>query len=196
MTTVPETVPETTLETTSDVVLHPLEKKKILRNYHKTLQNFILTTRFNNSTWEENRRFIEKNEKASCIYCSPAPLCAKVPLDVKVFVLEMNNDINKIMGIGLVNNHPKIQKYNVYTNGNYNRYCFIGKHRIDRSEMDEDEETIMKKLDILCFTGNKHMKRGQGLKLFSLEFIFDFSSSQFDLVGFVKEMFRKRIIEK
>ena len=43
---------------------------------------------------------------------------------------------------------------------------FVGKHRIDRNDMDEMEERVMKALDIICFKGNHHMKRGHGLLSF------------------------------
>jgi hypothetical protein len=109
-----------------------------------------------------------------------------------MFVLEMNNDTNKIIGIGMVRNHPVVNKYSVYSEGNYNRYVFVGKTRIDRSEMDEEEERIMKVFDILCFTGNKHMKRGQGLRLFPVEMLYR-CSKKIDLVQFICEMFRKRM---
>jgi hypothetical protein len=150
-----------------------------------------MTSRFNNQTWEENMKFREKHKKIGCIYCSPAPLSEQIPNDMGLFVLEMNNDRNRIMGIGIVTNHPRIQKYNVYENGNFNRYSFVGKNRIDRNEMTESEEEIMKVFDILCFTGNKHMKRGQGLKLFPSEMLYRISF-RLNLVDFIKEMFKKR----
>jgi len=172
--------------------------KKRVKEYQKSLKNHILTSRFNNFTWEENRRFVARNDKVGCIYCTPSPLSNIIPTEMKVFILEMNNDTNKIMGIGLVNNHPKVQKYNVYSNNNYNRYSYIGKHRIDRKEMTEDEEKVMKVFDILCFKGNKHMKRGQGLKLFPVELLFNINShmEHMDLVNYVKEMFKSRIEKK
>ena len=104
----------------------------------------------------------------------------------------MNNDTNQIIGVGMVRNHPIVNKYTVYSNGNYNRYVFVGKTRIDRSEMDEEEERIMKVFDILCFTGNKHMKRGQGFRLFPIEMLYR-CSKKLDLVQFICEMFKRRI---
>ena len=172
--------------------MNPIEKQMRVKEFQKSLKNYILTTRFNNSTWDENQSFVSKNENVGCIYCAPNALSGLIPTDTKVFVLEMNNEKNRIMGIGLVKNHPRIQKYNVYSNGNYNRYSYIGKYRIDRTEMSEQEEKVMKALDILCFTGNRHMKRGQGLKMFPLEILFDIHS-HFDLVIYIKEMFKKRI---
>jgi hypothetical protein len=58
--------------------------------------------------------------------------------------------------------------------------------------MSEDEETIMKAFDIICFKGNKHMKRGQGLKSFPTDILYR-CSKRMDLVEFISEMFRKRL---
>jgi len=107
-----------------------------------------------------------------------------------MFILEMNNETNRIMGIGMVRNHPICNKYQVYSTDNYNRYVFAGKHRIDRSEMNEDEETIMKLFDILCFTGNRHMKRGQGLQSFPTDMLYR-CSKELDLVQFIGAMFKR-----
>jgi len=112
-----------------------------------------------------------------------------------MFVLEMNNDTNRIMGIGMVKNHPICNKYRVYRHGNYNRYVFTSKYRIDRSDMTEGEEKIMQAFDILCFTGNCHMKRGQGLKAFPMIMLFR-CLEVVDLVKFVTEMFKNRMVDK
>jgi hypothetical protein len=109
-----------------------------------------------------------------------------------MFVLEMNNDTNKIIGVGMIRNHAICSKYHVYENGTYNRYAYSGKYRIDRSEMAEEEEVIMQAFDILCFTGNRHMKRGQGLKSFPVDILYK-CSKVVDLVKFISEMFKKRI---
>ena len=165
--------------------------RKQINEFIMTSKHRILTSRFNNQTWEENTTFREKHKNIGCVYCSPAPLCQEIPNDMICFILEMNNDVNRIMGIGMITNHPKIQKYNVYENGNFNRYSFIGKRRIDRKDMSESEEDIMKVFDVLCFTGNKHMKRGQGLKSFPSEMLYRISF-RLNLVDFIKEMFKKR----
>ena len=109
-----------------------------------------------------------------------------------MFILEMNNDANKIMGIGMVRNNPNINKYNIYTEGNYNRYVYMGNTRIGREEMNIEEDKIMQVFDILCFKGNKHMKRGQGLKSFPTDMLFR-CSNLLDLVEFISKMFKKRL---
>jgi hypothetical protein len=163
--------------------------------YIKTKNRKIMTSRFNNSTWNENKAFLETKPKLGCTYCSPTRVSKDIPVDSVMFILEMNNDTNKMMGIGMVINHPYYRKYRVYQNHNYNRYMFVGKHRIDRSSMDETEERIMKALDIICFKGNHHMKRGQGLLSFPQLLLYRISSV-LDLVDFINTMFDKRNLFK
>ena len=107
----------------------------------------------------------------------------------------MNNDLNKIIGVGMVRNKPVLSKHRVYENGNYNRYVYIGNNRIGRDEMSEEEELIMQVFDILCFTGNKHMKRGQGLKSFPIEMLYR-CKQRLDIVDFIGKMFKKRLLAK
>ena len=140
--------------------------------YKKSLKHYIMTSRFNNLTMQENRNFIMKTPVLKCVYCCPDPVSKSIPSDAILFVLEMNNEINKIEGIGLVRNHAFMHKYNVYSERTYNRYIYYGKNHIDRKNMNEYEERIMKVFDILCFTGNKHLKRGQGMKSFPIDTLY------------------------
>ena len=74
-------------------------------NMDKNERFWIGTTRFTNYTYEENRDWRERFKWKGCIY----GLNKKMPLTVPhlglVFVLEMNNDQSKIMGIGLIRNY-------------------------------------------------------------------------------------------
>ena len=166
--------------------------KNNFKNYQFLMKKFIVTTRFTNETWAQNNIYRKEHTHNGCIYCAPDPVSAKIERKSILFVLEMNNEENRIMGIGLIKNEPNINSFQVYNDNNYNRYVFIGEHRIDRNEMDPQEEIIMKAFDILCFKGNKHMKRGQGLKCFPLEMLFKISH-RIDLVEFISSMFKKRI---
>jgi hypothetical protein len=169
------------------------EHKRQQTEYTRQQKHYLLTSRFNSSTWHENEKYRNKNGKLGCIYCSPEPVSIKIPSDSIMFVLEMNNETNKIMGIGMVRNHSTSGKYNVYENGNYNRYVYAGKHRISRTDMNEEEVEIMELFDHLCFTGNRHMKRGQGLKSFPIDILFR-CSKLLDLVNYITEMFKKRML--
>lgn len=173
-----------------------LEKKQI-NEYKKQQQRYLLTSRFNNNTYRENEKYRERNreKKIGCIYCSPDPISQAIPLESIMYILEMNNDLNKIIGVGMVRNKPVSNKHRVYDNGNYNRYVYIGNNRIGRDEMSEEEELIMQVFDILCFTGNKHMKRGQGLKSFPIEMLYR-CKQRLDIVEFIGKMFKKRLLAK
>ena len=162
-----------------------------LRGYQNGLSIHITTTRFNNKTWRENEEFRKANPEYGCIYPSPQENSSKIPQDAVLFVLEMNNDENRIMGIGALKNRAFVRRHSVYSDPNYNRYTYIGKYRIDRKEMTEEENRIMKVFDVLCFTGPRHMKRLQGLKAFPVDMLYG-CSHIIDLVDFVKNMFKQR----
>ena len=175
------------------------ENKKLMKidivQYVNSSPIRILVSIFNTNTLVENRTFVEKNKhRIQCIYCSPVEISKKIPHDIPLTILEMNNTTNQIVGIGLVMNRPKTQEYNVYGDGNYNRFQFLGKKRIDRKDMNDEEERIMKIFDNLCFTGTRHLKRGQGLKSFPVEMLYKAKiGTGFDLVKFIYEMFKRRI---
>jgi hypothetical protein len=166
--------------------------RKVLQNYRKTFRHYLLTSRFNSATWSENQRFRQQHPNVGCVYCSPDGISQTIPQDSILFILEMDNDNNKILGIGMVRNKPSIKKHCVYENGNYNRNVYVGNMRIDRVDMTEEEDTIMRVFDILCFTGNRHMKRGQGLKSFPTDILYR-CSKKIDLVSFVTDMFKQRV---
>ena len=168
---------------------------KQVSEYRQGLKQFIMTSRFNMQTLQENREFVKKTTAVRCVYCCPDPIAKAIPIDTILFVLEMNNDTNKIAGIGLVRNHAFMHKYNVYAERSYNRYIYYGKNHISRENMTDEEERIMKVFDILCFTGNKHMKRGQGMKSFPIETLYKCKNT-LDLVCFISEMFKSRMAKK
>ncbi len=70
----------------------------------------LACTRFNNKTWQEYQTWLNANQETyeqiyhrplKCIYGSPREISPKkIPLHAKILVIEMNNDENKIEGIG------------------------------------------------------------------------------------------------
>jgi len=170
---------------------HKIERK-LIKVYKKQLNRFIITSRFNNKTWDENKEYRKTHNLTGCVYCSPSPIAVFIPPENIVFVLEMNNEINKIIGIGMIRNKPRVNPSNIYENRNYNRYLFTGKYRIDRVDMNEDEDIIMQVFDVLCFTGARHLKRGQGLNSFPLDMLFR-CNKRLNLVDFISNMFKSRL---
>ena len=124
----------------------------------------IVSTRFNNETFQENVNYKERKKMAihTCIYCSPQPMSPKILVESYVFVVEMNNTMNRIEGIGLIKNVPVTDIYNVYDARNLNRYIFKGDHRITRIELAEKNEKIIEILDYILFKEKTHLKRGAG----------------------------------
>ena len=124
----------------------------------------LLTTRFNQNTWKENKTFRDKNNVA-CIYGVSQNITEKMPLHALAFVIEMNNELNQIEGIGLIRNSPEPVRYNVYENYNWNRYCYLGKYYQDRQSLLQKNPHLVDVLDNLLFKGKAHMKRGVGMTL-------------------------------
>jgi hypothetical protein len=123
----------------------------------------VVTTRFDDYTWSENKNFRDKNKLNGCIYGSPQPMSPKIIQDAYVFVIEMNNSINQIEGIGLIKNTIRLDKYfRVYETGNFNRYVFRGKHHILRDDLLKINDQLVIILDQILFKGKTHLKRGAG----------------------------------
>lgn len=165
--------------------------KREIKNYKKQRKSYLMTTRFNNATLAENRSYLNKKEKMKCIYCSQYQVSPEIPLESHMFVLEMNNETNRITGIGLVRNHHFNYKFSVYENKAYHRYIYVGHYHINRSDMNVQENELMKYFDRTCFRGNRHLKRGRGLTQYPCSQLFEWNS-KIDLVGKIKEMFQIR----
>lgn len=170
------------------------ELKNEFNRFKLGLRSNIMTTRFSLETWSENMDYLSRNRNIGCIYCSPDPIRNSIAIDSVMFVLEMNNTNNRIMGLGMVKNHAVCGKYKVYSKDNYNRYVYAGNMRIDRDELSSDEEDIICVFESLCFKGSKHMKRGQGIKAFPLKLLFKCNEKlNINLVEKVSNMFKNRL---
>jgi len=193
------------METTKAQKPNALQKKQQkkqetndAKNYCKTMKSHLMVSIYNEKTRQESEEYREqKMPKGAAIYCSPLPVAATIPLEENLLVLEMNNDTNKIIAVGTVINRPHIEKYNIYKNVNesYNRFVYLGKYRIKREDMTQEEEQIMKSFDQLCFKGNYHMKRGQGIRSFPSVILYR-CRNVLNLVEFVENMFKSRIVKK
>ena len=124
-----------------------------------------MVTRFNNSTWNENKRWRETNNYLGCLYNSPVYIKEIIPLQIVLYVIEMNNDTNKILGFGkIINKVYTDRKYRVYEERNYNRFTYRGTKRIDIDDIENNEiKAKIEKLEERLFKGKGHLKRGQGI---------------------------------
>ena len=174
------------------------EKEEIYQvsKYCKNLRSYIFKARYTNETLAETEHFIKTKfpNQTGCIYCSPRELRSPhstIPFAAPIMVLEMNEDTSEVVAIGFVINKPRMHKYALYKENYKNAYNFIGKHRIKREEMDEEEERVMQVFDALCFNGIFHLKHGYGLNMFSPKLLWR-ALPVIDLVAAVENMFRKR----
>ncbi len=124
----------------------------------------LVTTRFNNSTWEENVNYRSKNNIKGGVYAVPGKISPKIELEQLVFIIEMNNSKNKIEGIGLIKNFIETNKYyKVYSDPNYNRYTYKTDYRIDRETLEKYNSKLVYILEEILFKGSTHLKRGSGI---------------------------------
>jgi hypothetical protein len=132
---------------------------------------YLVSTRFNNETWEENSNYRIKH-KINCIYGTPLEFSSHICVDANVFVVEMNNSENKIEGVGLVKNRPCMDKYyKIYHEGNYNRYIYKSDYRLSREQLLTLNSDFVRIFDCILFKGKTHLKRGSGFTTISEKLI-------------------------
>ena len=107
----------------------------------------------------------ERNEHSGCIYNLSKQINENIPIDSVLFILEMNNTKNKIMGIGVIKNRCDPNYHFIYADQMYNRYTYKSNYRIDRSQLTENEKLTIQRIEYFIFKGYKHLKRGQGITL-------------------------------
>jgi hypothetical protein len=155
-------------------------------------KHYLMTTRFNNKSHAEMLSYCDKIKGLQCIYGVPKEISDCVVKDAIMFVLEMNNEKNQIEGIGMVKNVSFPSRYGVYEDGNYNRFSYLGKVRINRVDMTEEENAILTALDILCFKGSCHLKRSHGITIFPID-ILEKCKIKIDITEYIGNMFKNRL---
>tara|TARA_B100001093_G_C26627774_1_gene927486 strand:+ start:193 stop:681 length:489 start_codon:yes stop_codon:yes gene_type:complete len=147
----------------------------------------IAVTRFNEETWKEHCIWKNSRQYYGAIYNTPTKISPKILPNSILFIIEMNNSLNKIEGIGLIKNHLNLQKkIKIYKEENYNRFTYKSKYRIGKEDLSKEENKIIEVLEILLFKGSRHMKRGQGIQVIGDWIQYNKS---FDFNKFIKNLF-------
>lgn len=165
-----------------------------IRQYKIRQTKYLYTTRFNNATYSNNRAFCERT-KLKGIYNVLTGLPRSVPLQSIVYVLEMNNETHKIMGIGKILNNRRDEIYRVYENDIYNQKHYRVRSRIsleNTTDLDENEKALINLLEYHCFYTKGHLKRGQGLTSFPWALLTANAKKGYDILREVEKMFEKR----
>ena len=126
----------------------------------------IGTTRFNEQTVNENKKWRDKKKWPGCIYGVPKMICKTIPNSIQVIVIEMLNQKpgGKILGFGLIKNYLRADTIaHIYKDRTYNRHIYNSKYRVDINEIPEKHRETINLLESMLFYGYGHMKRGQGI---------------------------------
>ena len=139
---------------------------------------YICVTRFNIETWRVNNNWKVSNNYSGCIYNTPVYIKNIIPLEMPVYIIEMNNDTNEIMGIGKIYNKVYTdKKYNIYNDKNYNRYTYRGNQYLSREKIinEKNEIKLVHAIEKSIFKGKGHLKRGHGISMVSILVYMKFS---------------------
>lgn len=123
----------------------------------------IATTRFNNATFAENMAYREKVLE-TVLYGPSIRIHEKYSIGCTLFVFEMNNEKNRIEGIGVIKNqvvHDK--KYKIYSESDYNRIIYRGSYWLSREQLLEIDPELVDIFDKMLFKGKSHLKRQSGI---------------------------------
>jgi len=125
----------------------------------------IAATRFNNQTYLENINYRQKHNEVA-IYGAPLKIRDIYTTGTTIFVIEMNNELNRIEGIGLIKNNLVCdKKYRIYANNEYNRYIYRGEYWLTRKDISEYDGEIVEICDLILFKGKSHLKRRTGITI-------------------------------
>jgi hypothetical protein len=123
----------------------------------------IATTRFNNATFAENMAYREKVLEA-VLYGPSIRIHEKYTIGCTMFVFEMNNEENKIEGIGVIKNQTvNDKKYKIYSESDYNRIIYRGSYWLSRDQLLLMDTELIEIFDKMLFKGKSHLKRQSGI---------------------------------
>ena len=126
---------------------------------------YVASTRFTNQTIQENREYKEKWGLSGVIYSTNIRIREKYTGEL-IYVVEMNNETNKIEGIGIIRNKLVLDKsYNIYSTSDYNRFVYMGKYYLDRKYLLEEGGYLVEMFETILFKGKSHSKRLSGISI-------------------------------
>ena len=140
----------------------------------------IGTARFNSSTYKENLIWKKRKNWKGCCYGFDKQISTNIMQGDYIFVIEMNNSINQIMGIGLI---KKIfipeHRSRIYKIQCWNSFLYKSKYHITRDDIlaqKPKNKLVLLILERILFYGYKHFKRSQGCTILSQDRIATFGN--------------------
>ena len=120
-------------------------------------------------TWTESETLRKLYPDVACLYGANRALKNSTPRDEKIMVLEMHNERNEIMGVGLLAGTEEAHRSDAAALYYKKRLPYFACHvyrgirRIDRSEMCADDLAVVEILEDLLFRGKRHSKLLAGI---------------------------------
>ena len=149
----------------------------------------IASTRFNNATYKENMDCRQKAGE-SVLYGTGICIHQKYEIGCLMFVCEMNNEENRIEGIGLIKNqvvHEK--KYKIYSDSDYNRIIYRGSYWLSREQLLLLDEELITIFDKMLFKGKSHLKRQSGITVITEKLTKNWQQDLDQLKRRIKDLF-------
>lgn len=161
---------------------------KKLNSFLITTNENLCTTRFNNKTYAENK-IGRVRLNVECFYANPSPMKGMKTM----YVLELNIEENKIMGIGRVPNVLLGDVYKIYEDESYNKRYFSGAYRINLEDLKTDEEKqLIVSLEDICFRGRGHLKRGHRMLCFPKKTIGQCLQHEVNIISEINKLFMRK----
>jgi hypothetical protein len=100
----------------------------------------------------------------SVLYGPSIRIHEKYTIGCTMFVFEMNNEENKIEGIGVIKNQTvNDKKYKIYSESDYNRIIYRGSYWLSRDQLLLMDTELIEIFDKMLFKGKSHLKRQSGI---------------------------------
>lgn len=122
---------------------------------------YIGLAKFNNNTLKQNRDWKIKKKWKGAVYGFETFPPEFIPLNSWIFIIEMNNETNHIVGIGLIQNtfRPELRSRIYNPNQIYNNYVFKSPYHIQRNILIQKNSKAISFLENILFKGYTHLKR-------------------------------------
>ena len=164
--------------------------QKMIKSYIQFIHLFqyfdIYTTRFKNDTFIQNQRMkhnvFEYNDSCKqhgSLYSTMLPFPKNTSDHKYLFILDMNNETNTIMGIGFLKNIlSRNQDLNIYDDPSFNNYIYKSMFYIPICDLNQNYceniepswiEFIKKEFIQCLFYGKSNLKRGGSFSRFPMK---------------------------
>jgi len=126
----------------------------------------LFSIRYYHEQFEELKHWKNiNNSDNKTIYGCSIRIKEEVPINKFLYVIEMDNSNDRILGIGRIKVRVwKDKLYKIHSNKRYNRIVYKGKYHIDASKFTDEEKYYINILEDLMFHGKNHIKRGRGIQ--------------------------------